>query len=349
MLTIDKHADDAIINLLLENVVGTPGVSMIYQHSNIQNKLSHIDKAFFASIRKGNKVIGTICFVCRKSNGQDCFYIRFFSFKNVYRRNINKDRSSKMIERRGVKHKFDPLLEGIFFENYNKEQNIIYSYIDPNNVRSMEMAKGFGFQMTRTFSTLLFSRISPKKCNNVRRMLVEEKEQVRMLLMLEYEDYNFLTLDNLFMEDNYFVLEEEGEIVAGLQVHPELWKILELPGFSGKIMLNVISRLPLLRRIFNSNYRFLSVDGIFCKKGYEYKIQELLEGGLNIMGYNTAMLPVDSDSSLMEKISSVNFGLLNRLHHPAEIAVVCKFNGFSEEEINSYYNKPVYISGFDIS
>ena len=113
--------------------------------------------------------------------------------------------------------------------------------------------------------------------------------------------------------------------------HPELWEVKGLPGFTGKVMLNIVSRLPLLKKIFSSNYRFLAIEGIYCKKGSENRLEVLLESALNIMGYNTAMIPIDKDSNLMSKISSVNFGLLNRLHHPVDIGVVCKFNGFSEK------------------
>lgn len=349
MLTIERCADEAIISLLEENIIGTPGKGMVYQHTKIQRKVNHIREAYFASIRRNDKVISTICFVCREQNNLNYFYIRFFTFKDIFRRKVKKEYSVKLSKKRGVKMEFDPLLQGKLFDNYNTERNIIYSYIDPSNLRSMEMAEGFGFNTIRSFSTFLFSRLKPNKKTKVRQIASDEIDAMKSLLSKEYDNYNFFTFDNLFIDDSYFVLEDNGDIVAGLQVHKEIWKVLDLPGASGKLMLNVISRIPVLKKLFNRQYRFLAIEGIYSTEGCEDKLEELLESVLFLTGYNTAMLPVDMDSELLVKTSNINFGLLNRLHRPVKISVVAKFNGISDEEIISYYKQPVYISGYDIS
>ena len=48
ILQIARIPDERVIELLEQNVIGTPGESMLYQHRNIRAKLATLGNAYFA-------------------------------------------------------------------------------------------------------------------------------------------------------------------------------------------------------------------------------------------------------------------------------------------------------------
>jgi len=57
------------------------------------------------------------------------------------------------------------------------------------------------------------------------------------------------------------VLEKEGEILAGVQAHPQQWKFVNLPGWSGKFILNILPNIPIAKRLFNAkHHKFLCFE-----------------------------------------------------------------------------------------
>ena len=51
------------------------------------------------------------------------------------------------------------------------------------------------------------------------------------------------------MEAPYFVWEENGEVLAGVEVKSIHWAIKSIPGLGGKIIVNVIPKLPFISHI----------------------------------------------------------------------------------------------------
>ncbi|MCO6493448.1 MAG: hypothetical protein J5I98_33820 [Phaeodactylibacter sp.] len=119
--------------------------------------------------------------------------------------------------------------------------------------------------------------------------------------------------DNLGIGTGYFVLEEQGRIVAGAQAHQAHWSIEKLPGFV-VLLLPVIPHLPLVSRIFNPRaFRFLTFEGFFAEPGYEGRLQDLLEAILARYGYHSAIFWFDERDSFCPQLLKHNrMGLLHQ-------------------------------------
>src|SRR5258706_164312 len=90
LLKILKSPTDDLFQILNNNVIGTPGQGMLYQHLRVDNKLNRIADPYFVNLVKGGKIIGTCCF-CRRTTTNytgkiQAFYVRYFSFRDAYRR-----------------------------------------------------------------------------------------------------------------------------------------------------------------------------------------------------------------------------------------------------------------------
>jgi hypothetical protein len=346
-----KPADD-VVDLLKNNVLGTPGKSMRYQQLRVIEKLDHINCPHFANIRKRDSIVGTCCF-CERETGNDqktlkSFYIRFFSFKEQYRKRTFNIKAGNKFNGR-LKQEVKDLLEGHGLIN-NSSEAFFYAYVDPNNERSSRLCEEFGFIDLREFSTLSFSRFFPKKDTKVSRITKAEKPEVFELIKSEYKNHCLVSFENLFYKDNYYLLRNEnGEILAGVQANLENWKIIEMPGISGKLILNLIPRIPLLKKLFNRDFNFVAFETIICKSGFENKLSTLFESILADLKVNSALFWVDNQSDIYKKLNSLDLGFISKVNKEVKAKVIGKFLNMNDNDINKIKNSPAYISSFDFT
>ena len=142
---------------------------------------------------------------------------------------------------------------------------------------------------------------------------------------------------------------ENGEIVAGIQVFDIHWRIDAMPGKKGKLMVETLPFIPFLRRIINpKNYRFLATEGLFWKKGYESKVEKLLEAVLSEKKRHSMLMWFDdSDDKMINQFKSMKSGIMQKLKSDNSIEVVAKFNHFDEDLKSKMISSKKYISGFD--
>jgi hypothetical protein len=116
-------------------------------------------------------------------------------------------------------------------------------------------------------------------------------------------------------QGNYFVIKEDGKIVAGLQANPVRWKIMAMEGVGGKIMLKVLPHLPILKRLINpEKYDFLAIEGLFVGSGYEKYLYPLIEGVLHNFSVSSALFQLDSKSRYLKLFKEKKqLGLLNAI------------------------------------
>jgi len=227
-----------------------------------------------------------------------------------------------------------------------------YAYVDPRNVRSNALCKEFGFQVVRQYATVLFNRINPEQTKkySVAEITPEEQKQVREKLIEFYRDYTMFSFENLFGDRKYFVVKDaNGNILAGAQANPDQWKVLSFPGWSGNLILHCFSMLPLLRKILNKNYRFVTLEGLFCVRGAEKHLEALCETLLRKFNVNTAIMVVDADSEIYRILKSLNLGLVEKLNKEVRGNVICRFVNFNEDQKKSFEVIPAYISGIDVT
>ncbi|UZS00197.1 hypothetical protein [Chondrinema litorale] len=349
---VSKKASNEVIDILTENIIGTPGKGMVYQQMTTQLKVERIPNPFFVSLKKGNRVIGTCCF-CKRENPNSpeqltSFYIRYFTIKDQYRIKAytRPHKKSKNI----LKEEIHALLNGDFFGIENSKKFFHYAYVDAFNKRSAQLCEEFGFTKTHQFSTLLFSRLEPKKNPKVRRLTESEKPEMKNLLLEYYQNYAMFNFENMLNDNDYFVIEDDKHgIVAGVEAKKDYWQIMEIPGITGKITFKLLPYIPYLNRLFNRNYKFLTLEGIYVKSGFEHLIEPLFSTVLKINQVNTAMTWADCSSPLYQTLKSIDLGILSKLKKEVHGQVICNFKNIDSETIASIKNMHAYISGTDIT
>lgn len=346
LLRVEQVPDQGIKALLNNNVVGTPRRSMVYQHGRAEDKYMSIPSPFFVSLVRKSKVIATCCFCKREvwSQGEKhaAYYVRYFTFHSSLRKLGDKyiDRpNDDGVLRREIRE----LLTGRHFGGSGP--NYFYAYVDSGNTRSEKFVAGFGFQQVGSFASLIFSRFNPQIARRAERLTREERTAFKTRLLAFYSDHALVTDENLFTGGNYYVIKEEGQIVAGLQGHAEQWRVSHMPGRSGWLMMNVFPRVGLLRKIFNPDYRFAAIEGIYYLPGYEHHLTALLEHVMAVNKVYSAVICLDPASKVHAVVRSLRLGLVGKLRGEKHVSVMAKANDADLSDLTG----PLYISVADVT
>lgn len=343
----DTSPPSSVIELLEQTLIGTKGT--LYQLLDTRKKIARLHLPHFIYLERNGKAIG-VAAICERTitlNKQDApsYYIRYFAFSKKF-----QGGTTQRIGLSGFHHYFKALFRT---SNLNPvdpvaEKSLYYAYIDPENVRSLNMNEKFGFQPIGSFITRAFSRVNPKnKC--VERLKVTDQSEILAELNRFYHDFNFFSPVHLFEQNNYFVLRHNGEIICGIQANPVHWRIKSLPGISGKLMLRFSPYLPGIRKLINpKNHHFLATEGLFWKAGYESYISQLLEGVLALSNQHSLLIWVDNKNVLLDTLK-LKWGLIQKIKADNSIKIVAKFNHYTEAEITAIKTKPHYLSGFDMT
>lgn len=360
-IEVEQDPGQDIVNHLKNTILGTPG-RLLYRITGIERKIRLLGTSYFLVLRKFNRLLGTAGIVLRttycKEKVYNSWYIRYFSIRAPLRAKTYKqtDYDSKFaskdnILRIALKDYFNEPNRLLGKKPSPNQKTFIYGYIERENIKSGIFSDQMGFQKIRSIGTIFFSRLNPKIHPGVLR--IKEKEKTAMLKLLKkfYSGYNMFTEQYLFYDNNYYLLKLEDEIIAAVQANPETWEIKEKPGFSGKILLEVIPRIPGISKIFNpQNFRFVAMEGIYHKEGYERYLLPLFETVCALTKTNFALIWLDTDSPIIKTIDELGHqGLLSKIIRRVEADISVKFINLSEEEKNSFRNNPAYISCFDVT
>lgn len=342
-------APQSVIDLLKNTLIGTKGSR--YQLLDTEEKIHRLDQPHFFYIERNQKALGTIT-ICERNitlNGshKQALYIRYFAFDQAFQGSSNKARERNSVFDQHWKKIFES--GNLSSAEHELKSTFFWAYIDPQNLKSFRMNERFGFESIGTFQTRAYSRYFPKKSPHVSRLKPAEKEEVKKLIEEFYKDYSFFSDVHLFEQDQFFVLKQDGKIVAGIQANPSRFKIVTLPGLTGKILIRVLPYLPFMRRIINpKENRFLASEGIFWLAGFENKVNELLEGVLAEMKQHSILIWEDK-SLLRLKNLPISWGILQRLKKNNEINIVVKTVNLNPHEEKLLKESPKYLSGFDMT
>jgi hypothetical protein len=352
-LKLGRQAPPAIVALLSETVWGTPG-AMRYQHLDTASKIPHLQAPWFLYMEKEAAPVGVLCLDQRVAGELPAFYIRYFSFTEGMRR-----KGVQATEGQGQTSKGQGMFKrftSTFFEAPDALMQaaavpkcLFYAFVELENARSRDMVAQMGLQSCGQFSTLIFSRLFPRAQAHVRRALPAEYPQIREMVRDAYADHAFFDDHGLFYQGDYFVVEQGGKIVAGCQAQRVHWRVVEIPGMVGKVMMRVLPWLPLVSRLFNPHkFEFAGIEGLFCSPGHAHCLQPLLEGVLAMQGMHTALMWLSPDAGIYQAVKThVRLGILQALKKEIAATVVMRGYGLSPTEVEALSNKPVYISAFD--
>jgi hypothetical protein len=360
---VSDHANEGILDILNHAVQGSEG-GLRFSLQNIATRISaYKDQIRFVSLYKKNQVTGTVG-SCFRVSGQGKLryptsYLRYLAFQSTYQSDFGwrkrrkelikpeKDDSfkEKTLEIFGKPHLLD--LNGVFED----DKHIMYAFIESKNERSKNIVHQAGYEYIRSFLTVAFSRFSPRFDKHVARLRDDEKAEMESLLREYYVEYSFFSNDYSFFGDKYYVLKEGKEIIAGVSAIPSAYKVYDIPGIWGWVMMKVLPKTPYFRRLFRpGEFRYLVFDAIYCKKGEEDKLGILFESACAAEGFHTGLTWLDDHSQLYDKMRTVvKMGALNRMLNAKPGLVYARFINLSEKEKEYFYNAPAYISGFDFS
>jgi hypothetical protein len=322
------------------------------------------DQIRFVSLYKKNQITGTVG-SCYRISGQGKLrypssYLRYLAFQVSYQTDAGlRKRRQKTI----IKEEQDVSFKQKTLEIFSKphlldlndvfegDKHIMYAFVESMNERSKNLVQQAGYEYIRSFLTVAFSRFSPKADSAVVKLRDGEKAGMEALLSDYYREYSLFSTDYSFFGDKYYVLKEGDEIVAGVSAIPSIYKVYDVPGIWGWVIMKVLPKIPYFRRLFRpGEFRYLVFDAIYCKKGREDKLGTLFESACAAEGFHTGLTWLDDHSQLYDKLrTTVKMGALNRMLNAKPGLVYSKFINLSENEKECFYTAPAYISGFDFS
>jgi hypothetical protein len=360
---VTDHANEGILDILDHAVQGSEGGLRFSLQNVAQRIAAYNNNIRFISLYKKNQITGTVG-ACFRISGQGNLrfpstYIRYLAFQSSYQSDIGGRKKSKTVIQPEKDDSFKQKTLEIFSrpelldipEVFENDKHIMYAFIESMNERSKNLVSQAGYDYIRSFLTVAFSRFNPKPDNRVSRLENVEKPLMERLLKDFYKDYSFFTTDYAFFGDKYYVLKEGNEIVAGVCAIPTSYKVFDVPGIWGWVMMKVLPEIPYFRRLFRpGEFRYLVFDAIYCKKGKEKHLADLFESACASEGFNTGLTWLDDRSELFDNLRvGVRMGALNRMLNAKPGLVYTRFINFSEEDKEVFYDAPAYISGFDFS
>jgi len=360
---VSDYANEGILNILNHAVQGSEG-GLRFSLQNIESKIAaYKDQIRFVSLYKKNQIIGTVG-SCFRISGQGNLryptsYLRYLAFQTTYQTDMNWRKRSETLIKPEKDDKFKQKTLEIFSRPhlldlnnvFEGDKHIMYAFVESMNERSKNLVHQAGYDYIRSFLTIAFSRFSPKPDRRVIKLSDEDKVKMQSLLLSYYRDYSFFSIENSFFSENYYVLKEGGEIIAGVSAIPSVYKVYDVPGIWGWVIMSILPKAPLLRRLFKpGEFRHLIFDAIYCKEGKEKLLANLFESACAAEGFNTGLTWLDDRSRLYDKIrTGVKMGALNRMLNAKPGLVYTRFINLTEKEKECFYDAPAYISGFDFS
>ncbi|MCX6329305.1 MAG: hypothetical protein NTZ85_07325 [Bacteroidia bacterium] len=360
---VSDFASEGILDILNHSVQGSEG-GMRFSLQNIAQRIAaYGDQIRFISLYKKNKITGTVG-ACFRISGQDALrypstHIRYLTFQSTYQTDLNWRKREKAVIKSEADDSFKQKTLEIFSrphllelpDVFEKDKHIMYAFVESMNERSKNLINQTGYEYIRSFLTVAFSRFYPKRNPNVTLLTDAEKPKMNDLLLSFYKNYSFFTTEYAFFGNRYYILKNKDDIIAGVCAIPTTYKVYDIPGIWGWVMMKILPGIPLLRKLFKpGEFRYLVFDAIYCKEGEEAKLADLFESACAAEGFNTGLTWQDDRSELFDKLrTEVDMGTLNRMLNAKPGLVYTKFINLTEEEKNYFYDAPAYISGFDFS
>ncbi len=354
-LNLHDEAPESAVDLLHDTVWGSEGGTR-YRHFNTKDRITKQLDPQFLTLHKGERLLGILGFSRREltqpSGVTEAFYIRYLSMMSSFQRQKSSGTGSRKRSDGLVKKMVGRLMgkpaEMNVTPGQGPEKAMFYAFVELENERSMEMTQAMGFEPVGKFSTILFSRFHPRLKDHVEVLRPEDFEEVRAQTHKFYRDHALFSDKNIFREGTYYVYRDGGEIVAGLKVNACHWKVVEMSGLSGKLILSILPRIPFLNRIFNPKaFKFGAYEGLWHLPGYESRLFDLMESALAALKLNTGMTWLDRKSPLDPVIRGGHLGILQHLNSDVPADVIARFIKVPEEIQEDIRSKPLYISAFD--
>lgn len=327
-----------VLSIFAQTNWGSAGA--VYERKNSNELIRLLKQPTLLTVQQGEEIQGTAVF-CQTTPtvlGKPfrCFIIRYFAATPAIQ-------GKKVIKYYAVK-----VMELV--RDAEQEKTIYVGCIEKGNARSYRVVENAGYKTLGLLCVNAFSRFFPKAQSDISRVQTEsEKTEVMNLLHQHYKKHVLVHFDYIFLRDNYFVIRERGEIVAGCQFHRVHWAINSMPGLMGKVIMNVLPNIPLINKLFNpKRFEFLAFEGIYFKPGHEKTLLRLFEGLLHQEKMNSALFWMAEDCPYRKTIlDHGNSGLLHSFVKDSGVYIMTSYRNMNDDEIELLKSGPLYASAFD--
>ena len=329
---------EEIISFFEQTNWGSAGA--VYERKNSSELVRQLKNPYLFAVHKGEEIVGTAVF-CHTTplvlgSPYNCFIIRYFAASDAIRgKKIMKYYAGKVME---------------VVRDAETEKTIYVGCVEKGNIRSYKVVENAGYEPLGILNVSGFSRFFPKAQKNIERVQTESgKKEVLDLLHAFYAKHVLVHFDYLFLKDNYFVIREQGKIIAGCQLHRVHWAINNMPGFMGKIIMHILPNVPLINKLFNpKRFEFLAFEGIYFKPGHEITLLKLFEGLLYQENMNSALFWMGENCPYKVLIQKQGkLGLMEHFVKDSGVYIMTSYRNMSHEEISVLKSGPLYASAFD--
>ena len=353
---VSKDIEETVRNTILGNPTG-----LQYRHLDSIRKIHEIYPIDFFTLRREGVLNFVLALVERvthcKASSYFTYNVRYVSFNQKLAKKITEDRKFQAQKRIGnsfIKEGLLKIAESFDFvlkEGCNHpDKKLYYAFVEDSNIRSMEFTQFF-FEKIREIAVNSYCRLLPRKNKNVSKLKDEEKFVMEGLLNESYRNYTFYFIEKDLFDDDYYVLRENGQIIIGAKVQKVNWKLVNVPGFMGKMLLKIIPYIPYLSRILKKDkLQFLTIDNLYCKTGKEDLLQTFFKAVIAEYKLCVSFFYLDTKDPLFLEIQKIKRkGLLNKFYGGARAAVLARFVNFTVEEKQIFYNQPIFVSAYDMT
>ena len=360
---VESSPNEELLEHMHSTVMGQPG-GFRYQHTNLTERLTSPGENYFMYLRKSGKMMGTVGFCGKPAETEGIFYdswlIRYFSIKAPLRA-VPKKRK----EREDLKdeNKRSTILGGfiqpVFADpsqlregDQGKENpTVIYGTIEQKNLRSMNFSAQMGLETVGQMAGFSFNRLRPGRSARVEQLQQEEQGTMLAILQEYYRDFTLFFSDPLFKNNDYYVIKDSGRIVAGIQIYHVTWRIVDFGSGMANKVVSLLTKISWFKKRFDpEKMRLLALDGIYCEKGFESALYELMEGVLERTGTYLAMLMMDMDSEVYRIYRDrQKLGILHKILGTFYADIRVRFINMPQKVRQYFLDHPTYIPTYDNS
>lgn len=335
-LCVSTVADQRAVALLQHTIYGTKGIR--YCQTGQKTKISQLHNPYFFHLYQRQELIGLYCLDQRPLGFLGESFSGYYGRYLAVRDDVQGKGYGQLLKTTAINY---------ISQNVSAPY-LFYSYIEGKNTRSMAASVRENFESVAELRTFMFRRFSPKKDARLKMASSNDIDKIQNLVQSQYIDYGFRNFLNINYNNNYFFLEENGRILAGVQANPIVWKLVHVPGKLGPFIRYVAPWVPGLRRFFNpARQSFVALEGVYIGEDQNHLLPVLLESVLAHFKVHTAMWQIDHKDPLNQLLHSPDMGRLSQFQPGVTTHVMVKAVGLpSSVELS---RAPAYISSFDYS
>jgi hypothetical protein len=310
-ITVDNTYDHKFLEFLKNVKYGTNGV--VHTVNSIESEFKKTKDPLFISLKENDELVG----------------IRVLNHKKMHQNGIDVDvfyKSLLAIDPAKMNKGYGTLLlnkiSAHIFTKYDKV--ILSAFVEAGNIRSKRAVQKSGHEYINVFSALSHMSLMPKANKNVSKLNKDDESKILSLLNRQYNNRTFFSVNESFDPESYYVLKENNEIKAGLQVKVASWTFLKFPGLYGFFLMKIVPKIPILKKIFNpKNHSFMKIGNIYITDGRSFS--QLLDAVLNLYNLNTCMACLNPNSEVDSKIiAEMKKGLLSSEASKMTMFAECK-------------------------